>query len=104
MNHWSTHQLTEFFAAVCSPQDERAAITVAVERAAEVLEAEVGAVLRGDRVEVSRGVDRDLLDGLLPAGPAALLTLPGLDDLNIGSARFGDGSLVVARAGDPLDS
>jgi diguanylate cyclase (GGDEF)-like protein len=106
VNHWSTHQLTEFFAAVCSPQDERAAITVAVERAAEVLEAEVGAVLRGDRVEVARGVDRDLLDGALPSGPASRLSLPGLDDLNIGTARFGSdprGSLMVARAGDPLD-
>ncbi|GIE31745.1 hypothetical protein Ait01nite_047900 [Actinoplanes italicus] len=106
MNHWSTHQLTEFFAAVCSPQDERAAITIAVERAAEVLEAEVGAVLRGDRVEVARGVDRDLLDGALPAGPASQLSLPGLEDLNIGTARFGAeprGSLMVARAGDPLD-
>jgi diguanylate cyclase (GGDEF)-like protein len=106
VNHWSTHQLTEFFAAVCSPQDERAAITIAVERAAEVLEAEVGAVLRGDRVEVARGVDRDLLDGALPPGPASLLSLPGLDDLNIGTARFGAeprGALMVARAGDPLD-
>jgi diguanylate cyclase (GGDEF)-like protein len=106
VNHWSTHQLTEFFAAVCSPQDERAAITIAVERAAEVLEAEVGAVLRGDRVEVARGVDRDLLDGALPAGPASQLSLPGLEDLNIGTARFGAeprGSLMVARAGDPLD-
>ncbi|MFC4069804.1 putative bifunctional diguanylate cyclase/phosphodiesterase [Actinoplanes subglobosus] len=106
MNHWSTHQLTEFFAAVCSPQDERSAITVAVERAAEVLEAEVGAVLRGDRVEVARGVDRDLLDGALPSGPASQLSLPGLDDLNIWSARFGAeprGSLLVARAGEPLD-
>jgi diguanylate cyclase (GGDEF)-like protein len=106
VNHWSTHQLTEFFAAVCSPQDERAAITIAVERAAEVLEAEVGAVLRGDRVEVARGVDRDLLDGALPPGSASLLSLPGLEDLNIGTARFGAeprGSLMVARAGDPLD-
>jgi diguanylate cyclase (GGDEF)-like protein len=106
VNHWSTHQLTEFFAAVCESQDERAAITLAVERAAEVLEAEVGAVLRGDRVEVARGVDRDLLDGALPAGPQAMLSLPGLDDLNIWSARFGAeprGSLMVARAGDPLD-
>jgi diguanylate cyclase (GGDEF)-like protein len=106
VNHWSTHQLTEFFAAVCSPQDEHSAIIVAVERAAEVLEAEVGAVLRGDRVEVARGVDRDLLDGALPSGPASRLSLPGLDDLNIWSARFGAeprGSLMVARAGEPLD-
>jgi diguanylate cyclase (GGDEF)-like protein len=106
VNHWSTHQLTEFFAAVCSSQDERAAITIAVERAAEVLEAEVGAVLRGDRVEVARGVDRDLLGGALPSGPASRLSLPGLEDLNIGTARFGAeprGSLMVARAGDPLD-
>ncbi|MEV0898299.1 EAL domain-containing protein [Actinoplanes sp. NPDC049802] len=107
MNHWSTHQLTEFFAAVCEPREEHVAITVAVERAAEVLEAEVAAVLRGAGVETVRGVDRDLLAAALPDRPSAgVLNLPGLDELHLSVARFGTeprGTLLVARAGDPLD-
>ncbi|BCJ39551.1 hypothetical protein GCM10010168_92700 [Actinoplanes ianthinogenes] len=59
MNHWSNHQLTEFFATVCAPQDEQSAVTVAVERVAEVLETEVGAVLRNGRVQVAWGASRN---------------------------------------------
>ncbi|WIM93211.1 EAL domain-containing protein [Actinoplanes oblitus] len=107
MNHWSTHQLTEFFAAVCAPQDEHSAVTVAVERAAEVLETEVGAVLRDGRVQVAWGANRDRLDGLLSGeGCPATLTLPGLSALHVTSAGFGTepgGALLVARASDPLD-
>ncbi|GGN93240.1 hypothetical protein GCM10010112_81270 [Actinoplanes lobatus] len=106
MNHWSTHQLTEFFAAVCEPRDEQAAITVAVERAAEVLEAEVAAMLSGGGVDVVRGVDRDLLEGALPDGPSpGVLALPGLGEVHLSVARFGSeprGTLLVARAGEPL--
>src|SRR5207244_1824522 len=65
MNHWSTHQLTEFFAAVCAPQQEGSAIMVAVERATEVLETEIGAVLRDGRVEVAWGVAREVLQAAL---------------------------------------
>ncbi|MEV6305379.1 EAL domain-containing protein [Actinoplanes sp. NPDC051861] len=102
MNHWSTHQLTEFFAAVCAPQDERSAVAVAVERATEVLEAEVGAVLRDGRVEVAWGFDPG--DTLVPG--AAVLEVPGLGDLHAATARFGTaagGAMMVGRAGDPLD-
>ncbi|MBO3743356.1 putative bifunctional diguanylate cyclase/phosphodiesterase [Actinoplanes flavus] len=106
MNHWSTHQLTEFFAAVCGPRDEQAAITVAVERAAEVLEAEVAAMLTGDGVQMVRGVDRDLLESALPDGPSpGVLALPGLGELHVSVARFGSeprGTLLVARVGEPL--
>ncbi|MBW6438732.1 EAL domain-containing protein [Actinoplanes hulinensis] len=106
MNHWSTYQLTEFFAAVCEPRDEQTAITVAVERAAEVLEAEVAAMLSGDGAEVVRGVDRDLLEGALPDGASpGVLALPGLGELHLSVARFGSeprGTLLVARAGEPL--
>ena len=41
---WSTHQLTEFFSAVSSRAGEAEATLLAVELAAEALEAEVSAV------------------------------------------------------------
>ncbi|GAA2900887.1 hypothetical protein Acy02nite_85000 [Actinoplanes cyaneus] len=107
MNHWSTHQLTEFFAAVCAVQQEDRAIMVAVEQASEVLEAEIGAVLRDGRVEVAWGTSRDQLVAALGGEERPdTLTLAGLGELHVSSARFGSGSrgaLLVARAGDPLD-
>ena len=105
MNHWSTHQLTEFFAAVGSSQDERSATTVAMERASEVLEAEVGAVLLGGRVEVAWGMPGDDLDAALAAAAGATIDVAGLDELHVATARFGAqnrGDLLVARAGEPL--
>ena len=106
MNHWSTHQLTEFFAAVGSSRDERSATTVAMERASEVLEAEVGAVLIGGRVEVAWGVRSADLDLALANGPDdGTIDVAGLDELHVASARFGAshrGDLLVARAGEPL--
>ncbi|AEV85267.1 putative signaling protein [Actinoplanes sp. SE50] len=107
MNHWSTHQLTEFFAAVCAPQEEHSAIMVAVERAAEVLETEIGAVLRDGRVEVAWGASREQLQSLLDGDPRpAMLTVPGIGELHVSTVRFGakpGGTLLLARAGDPLD-
>ncbi|WP_433293566.1 putative bifunctional diguanylate cyclase/phosphodiesterase [Actinoplanes sp. CA-030573] len=106
MNHWSTHQLTEFFAAVCEARDERLAAMVAIERASEVLETEVGAVLSGDRrVEVAWGVRGDVLEDALGSGPAATVEVPGLDELFVAEAGFGGGDhgrLMVARAGEAL--
>ncbi|MFI1991921.1 putative bifunctional diguanylate cyclase/phosphodiesterase [Actinoplanes sp. NPDC020271] len=105
MTHWSNHQLTEFFAAVCAPQREGSAIMVAVERATEVLETEIGAVLRDGRVEVAWGVSRQQLEAALGGDnhPATLL-ISGLGELHVTTARFGNGGvLLVARAGDPLE-
>jgi diguanylate cyclase (GGDEF)-like protein len=107
MNHWSTHQLTEFFAAVCAPQQEGSAIMVAVERATEVLETEIGAVLRDGRVEVAWGVGREVLQAALNGDERpAVLTVPGLGELHVTTARFGGnpgGALLVARESDPLE-
>ena len=47
---WSTHLLTEYYTAVNSAEDEAEAIAHAVERAAEMVEAEVGAVVRNGQV------------------------------------------------------
>ncbi|MFC7535142.1 putative bifunctional diguanylate cyclase/phosphodiesterase [Actinoplanes sp. GCM10030250] len=102
MNHWSTHQLTEFFAAVCSSRDERSAIAVAVERATEVLEAEVGAVLRDGRVEAAWGFEPG---ETLTDGPT--LNVPGLGEVHAASARISNvanAAMVLGRAGDPLDA
>ncbi len=107
MNHWSTHQLTEFFAAVCATQDWHSAIAMAVERSAEVLETEIGAVFRDDRVETAWGIDREQLDAALPTAPKdGTVDLPGLGELHLASAVFGPqrrGALLVGRAEEPLD-
>lgn len=47
---WSVHLLTEYFSAVSASQHEAAAIEVAAARAAEALDAEVGAVVMADEV------------------------------------------------------
>ena len=57
--HWSTQQLTGFLATVSSASDERTAIRLAVERAAEALDAEVAALLLRGEVYVSIGFPSD---------------------------------------------
>ena len=101
--HWSTHQLTEYFAAVSASSDEEATIRTAVERAVEALDAEIGAVvLDGD--DVPRG-----LVGLPGLGVAALrpavdgsphIALPGVGGAYAAHAALGSaigGGLIVAR-------
>jgi diguanylate cyclase (GGDEF)-like protein len=103
VHHWSTHQLTEFFAAVCESPDERSATMTAVERASEVLETEVGAVLRGDEVQVAWGVRDDVLQKVLGDALSPTIAVPGLDELHVASAGFtSGGALLVARAGEAL--
>ncbi|MBG0568694.1 putative bifunctional diguanylate cyclase/phosphodiesterase [Actinoplanes aureus] len=105
--HWSTHQLTEYFTAVSSSADEEVAIRVAVERALEALDAEVGAVLLAGENGV-RG-----LTGLPVTVPAEqvrpafrgepTVELPLLGEANGAHATLGsdiDGELVVARIDD----
>jgi diguanylate cyclase (GGDEF)-like protein len=105
--HWSTHQLTEYFAAVSASADEDTTIQVAVERAVEAVEGEVGAAICGGGV---RG-----LFGLLPPVPAATLAaitgsapaveLPGIGLAHAAYADLGSGiggELVVARVEDAL--
>jgi PAS domain S-box-containing protein len=81
---WSIQQLTGFLAMVSSAADERTASRVAVERAAEALGAEVGALLRGGEVVASVGFRRDpMLEAALAdvaeAGTGRLMG-PGLED------------------------
>ena len=44
--NWSIQQLTGFLAMVSSAEDERTATRVAVERAAEALDADIAALIR----------------------------------------------------------
>ncbi|GIE97375.1 putative bifunctional diguanylate cyclase/phosphodiesterase [Paractinoplanes rishiriensis] len=107
MNHWSTHQLTEFFAAVCAAQDEETAAGMAVERATEILEAEIGAVVLDGRVRRAWGVERDHLAEALAGAPSLrAIRVPGLPEMCVSTAAFGSeyqGELMVARTGDQLD-
>ena len=52
---WVTHQLAAFLGAITGAEDEPAATGAAVERAAEVLEAEVGALVRDGAVLAAVG-------------------------------------------------
>jgi diguanylate cyclase (GGDEF)-like protein len=103
--HWSGHQLTEYFAAISAPDDEDGAILVAAERAAEALDAEIGAVVVGGRVRgqvgLGAGADLAILSGAVES-PA--VTIPGLGTFACASAPLSrdGGAIVVARAGAPI--
>jgi hypothetical protein len=56
---WTTYQLTEFMDGVSQADDERSAIQLAVERAAEALDAEVAAAVVGTSVRACVGFARD---------------------------------------------
>jgi diguanylate cyclase (GGDEF)-like protein len=105
--HWSTHQLTEYFAAVSGPLDEDGAILVAAERVAEALDAEVGAVVIGGDVRGSTGFGQDGP----PAGLVSVTTatetvaVPGAGVLHAAVGALGrsaDGYLLVARLDEPF--
>ncbi len=102
--HWSTHQLTEYFSAVSASPDEDVAIRVAVERAVEALDAEVGAaVLAGEAgVRGLTGLPAAIAaEQLLPVvAGEPVVVLPGLGETNGAHAALGSnisGGLVVAR-------
>jgi diguanylate cyclase (GGDEF)-like protein len=101
--HWSIHQLTEYFDAVISKDDEHPAVLVAVERAAEALGAELGALVRDDEVLSCIGVGRAAppVDALTRAAAGSvMIDVPRLGLLHSAAARLdGDfaGHLVVGR-------
>ena len=102
--HWSTQQLTGFLATVSSASDERTAIRLAVERAAEALDAEVAALLRRGEVYVSIGFPSDpALEQALTEvaeGRTDTLLAPGLGECSALAIEVEDqtaASLVLAR-------
>jgi diguanylate cyclase (GGDEF)-like protein len=106
--NWSTQQLTEFLAAVSSCPDPETAGRVAVERAAEALEAEVGALLLDGAVVTSvgfpaGGVPEAELELAAKQGQG-VIQLPGLGPCRMSTASIEDGpvpaTILLARAGD----
>jgi diguanylate cyclase (GGDEF)-like protein len=102
--HWSTHQLTEYFAAVSAAPTEDTAVRVAVERAVEALDAEVGGSLLHGRADLDGLVGlagplpASLLDPVLAGAPR--IDLPVLGTAHASLARLGsgvDGAMFVAR-------
>jgi diguanylate cyclase (GGDEF)-like protein len=104
---WSVHHLTEYLSEVSGQRDESRAISVAAERAAEALDAEVAAVVVAGRVRacLGFGVD-DPPEGLLQTPRAGgALPLPGIGTLHTCVADLGrdtEGTMIVARLDEPL--
>jgi len=107
--NWSTHQLTEFFAAVSSQPDEAEARTVGVELAAEALEAEVSALVADGALLAAHGLGAaPPLAALTEAAQGSkALELPGFGQLNAAVSPLGEGapgSLLVCRVADPFSA
>ncbi|MGK5679659.1 putative bifunctional diguanylate cyclase/phosphodiesterase [Actinoplanes sp. URMC 104] len=108
MVSWSTHQLTEYFTAVNAAEDEVSAIADAVERATEMVEAEVGAVVREGQVFGAYGFGPIIPTTALHevAAGQPMLAVPYVGELHAVSnplgAESGD-ALIVARLAEPFD-
>jgi diguanylate cyclase (GGDEF)-like protein len=111
LGSWSTHQLTEFLAVISASQEEAEATRGAVERAAEALEAEFGAILRDGEVVASVGFPRNEAPAAelaaIAAGETETLDVAGLGVCQTAVVPYGEepnGRLVLARLGDdPFD-
>jgi diguanylate cyclase (GGDEF)-like protein len=111
--HWSTHQLTEYLVSVSGPQDPRAAMAVALERAVEALDAEVGAIVVDGAALVdvgfgTRGVPAAFLAAATGTDESVRIEGAGLLHLARGSlGKAGKGRvtrpevLVAGRLGEP---
>ena len=109
--NWSTQQLAEFLAVVSSVPEPEAAIREAIERSAEALEAEVGAVVRDGELIASVGFPTGAAPAAelvaIAAGGGDAAELPGLGACRLAVAPLegaGDGCMLLARVGDaPFD-
>ncbi|MEV6850014.1 sensor domain-containing diguanylate cyclase [Actinoplanes sp. NPDC051411] len=100
----AAQQLVELLAVVSSSDDEESAVRAAVERAAETLEAEIGAVVLDGTVVQAVGLPRGSTgyDALAAVSPGAgqTLDLSAVGLCHVGSAHLGaagEGILVLAR-------
>ncbi len=104
--HWSIHQLTEWFVALSQEQEEDLVINLAVERATEALDAEIGAVVVGDAVRGTIGFGRVTpAPGTLLAGDGSRVRVPGIGLLHRVVVELGSelpGVLVIARLDEPF--
>jgi diguanylate cyclase (GGDEF)-like protein len=105
---WAAQQLAEFLGAVSACPDEAAAAREGVERAAETVEAEGAALLRGGAVVASIGwprfeVPERALRAIAERGSGEIL-IPGAGVCPAAGLPLEgeDGRLVVARAGEPF--
>ena len=104
---WSTHLLTEYFTAVNAAEDEESAIAGAVERATEMVEAEVGAVVHEGRVHGAYGFGPSVPEAGLFAAAAGqpVIVVPYVGELhavaNPLGAEAGE-ALIVARQAEPF--
>ena len=71
-DQWSASQLTEYFATISGSDEENVVVQLAVERAAEVLDAEIAAVVVDGTVRAAWGL------GAGGAGGELLSTLAGI--------------------------
>jgi diguanylate cyclase (GGDEF)-like protein len=101
-------QLVELLAVVSACPDESSAVRAAAERAAETVEAELGAVVLDGTVVVSvglpSGVPDDLLGATRPRRPYRL-EVPRLGECSIAVAPLGapgEGTLVIGRVGEEI--
>jgi diguanylate cyclase (GGDEF)-like protein len=104
---WSTQQLAEFAVLVSSFDDPSSAGLVAVERVAEVFDAEVAAMVRDGGVAASVGFprgkapERELV--VAAEGRSGSIVVPGLGECGAVSVRLDharSGRLLVARHGN----
>jgi diguanylate cyclase (GGDEF)-like protein len=104
--HWSTHQLTEYFAAVSASPEQDVTIRTAVERAVEALDAEIGAVVLTGEPEPKGlvGLPTLAMSALdLVLDGTALVELPGVGPAHAAHSALGSaigGGLIVARLDD----
>src|SRR5882724_9378641 len=103
---WACEQLTEYVATLTDLTDDRL-LSVAVERAAEALEAEVGARIVGGHIEACIGFPRGQVPTVLLVDVAdnapATVVVPGLGRCAVLVAQFSPetrGRLLVLRVGD----
>src|SRR5712691_13556189 len=101
---WSIHLLAEYFSAVSAPHSEQAAVEAAVSRAAEALDAEVGAVVIDGEVRGSWGLGTQSIPADLASVTPGTRTVvvPGVGVLDTAVGEFGQtvsGALIVGRAG-----
>src|SRR4051794_24752782 len=106
MTSWSTEQLTEFLAAISSLPTADAALAAAAGSAAQMFDAEVGAVVRNGVLASSAGLagDETAAGELLRAARREVLEveLHGAGPCRVAVAELpndSDDVLLVARAG-----
>ncbi|HEX2039798.1 MAG TPA: EAL domain-containing protein [Acidimicrobiales bacterium] len=106
---WSAQQLAEFLAVVSAFPDEHSALLGALERAAEAVEAEVAALVRGDEVVVAVGFPLGRVptdDVVRVARSQGDLDVPGVGRCVVARIPIDEplaATLVLARSGEPFE-